>query len=398
MIVLNKYEVLKKYFNYDFFRGVQEEVIDALLKKEKVLAIMATGSGKSICFQIPGIILDGLTIVISPLISLIIDQVRSLKKHKINTAYLISDMHFFEVNNVYQALENNELKFLYLSPEKLMNKKFISVIKKVKISQIIVDEAHSISMWGLDFRKSYQDIPLFISNLESKPNIAFFTATAPDKVVKDIMKVMGLYDLKIIKTTSDRENLFYGLVKPKIKFDYLLKYLMRHQNEKVIVYVLTRKRCEELFEKLSILNFKTTFFHGGLNNEVKKENQKSFSTNNKNIMIATNAFGMGIDISDIRSVLLYDLPISLEDLSQQFGRCSRDRNRGECILIFDEKDIKTCQYFIDSDKEKLKQFKKVLQFVETKDCLHQFLVNYFDKEKICKCFNCSNCLKHKMRK
>ena len=390
-------DILKAYFGYEKFRGKQEEIINSIINKKGVLAIMATGGGKSICFQIPGLYFEGLTIVISPLISLIVDQVRELKQKHISAAFLIGDMTSLAIREVYQLIMKKQLKFLYLSPERLVNQEFLKIISSSLVSQVVVDEAHCISMWGKDFRKSYQEIPRFLANLNSNPIVSAFTATANDMVIKDICKYLQS-DLEIIKTTSDRDNLYFGIVKPKNKFDTLLKILLKHPNEKKIIYVLTRKKTLELSEKLSALGFKTTYFHGGLENELKVKNQRQFIKGDALIIVATNAFGMGINISDIRQVILYELPLSIEDLSQQFGRASRDGLSGNCYLFFHKEDLKVAKLLVGKDKEKIGLLKNVLKFIDTEKCLHQYLVDYFDKTKIAICQNCSNCNRHKKRK
>jgi len=388
---------LNLYFGYDSFRGIQEEVVESLLSKKDTIAIMKTGGGKSICFQVPALINDGLTIVITPLISLMVDQVRELKENKIKAAYLNSNMDNFEMKNVYNSL--NKMKLLYVSPERLLNSYFMKQIDKVKVSQIIVDEAHCASTWGDDFRKSYLDIKDFISRFKDKPVVGAFTATANKKIIEDIISALGLKNPNIINTTSERSNLYYSIKYPKDKITFLIKYLSKKRDDKTLIYVLTRRQTESLSKALIKYGFSVSSYHGGMEKEDKDFAQKSFTNGTSKVMIATNAFGMGINIPDIKNVILFEIPQSLEDLSQEWGRAARNGDKGECILLYDSKDIKTVEFLIDKslDKEVIKskylQFKKVLEFVDTSLCLHNFINSYFGYKSDKKCNNCSNCCK-----
>ena len=404
---LNKYDVLYKYFGYSSFRNNQEDIIDSLVSGNDTIAILATGGGKSICFQIPAIISDGLTIVITPLISLMQNQVDELKKRKIAAEYITSEMDYYKINEVINLVINNEIKLLYISPERLENERFRAIFLKISISYIIVDEAHCISVWGNDFRPSYKAIKDLLNSLKQRPVVGAFTATANKKVINDIDNIIGLKDVNVYKSGFDRPNLFYGVYRPKSKMNYLLKQLLSFKDEIFVIYTVTRKEAEEVYSKLKKLNFKVGLYHGGLDSDVKEECQKKFMNEEYKIIVATNAFGMGINKPNIRHVINYSIPLSLEELSQQSGRCSRDGEEGRCILLFDEEDIKVCEYFIKHTKsydkslqkelikDKNRQLRAVINYATTKKCLHHVMLDYFDERSKNKCFMCSNCQKKK---
>lgn len=405
--IMNKLEYLKKYFGYDSFRGVQEDSINSILNKIDTICIMATGGGKSITFQIPGLIFEGITLVISPLISLMNDQVENLKSKNISAETINSNMTFNQIEEVYKKLNENKIKFLYVSPEKLENHKFKKEIKKINISQIVLDEAHCVSMWGIDFRPSYLKIIDFINELEERPVISCFTATATPQVVLDIKNALKIEKYNLYKSGFDRPNLYYETVHIKDKKQYMIKFIKENIDSCGIIYTLTRKKAEELFQSLYDLNFNVSLYHGGLDDEMKKHYQNEFLSGKTKIMCATNSFGMGIDKPDIRYVINYDLPESLEDLSQQQGRCSRDGKPGICILLYHESDLYINEYFINSienseflTKEEIRKIKKikrlklkeVISYATTNRCLHEYLVSYFGDLYFSYCDNCSNCL------
>lgn len=404
---MDKYEALNKFFGYERFRNSQEEIIDSLLDGNDTIAILATGGGKSICFQIPALITCGITLVITPLISLMQNQVEELKGRKIAAEYITSEMEFLDLKRVVKRLENNEIKLLYISPERLENERYRAIFSNLNISYIIIDEAHCISVWGNDFRPSYKGIKSLIKNLSKRPTIGAFTATANKKVINDIERILGLNDVNIYKSGFDRANLFYAVYKPKNKFDFLLKQLLSHSDEIILVYTVTKKEAEYLYERLKKLKFNVGLYHGGLDSIVKEECLEKFMSEEYKIIVATNAFGMGINKPNIRLVINYSLPLSLEELSQQSGRCSRDGEEGKCILLFDEKDIKVCEYFIKQTKcvdkvlqkelikDKYRQLKSVINYATTDKCLHHVFLEYFGEMSKNKCFMCSNCIKRR---
>ena len=408
VIKMDKYEALKYYYNYDQFRNNQEEIIDSLINGFDTLAILSTGSGKSICFQIPALISDGLTIVITPLISLMQNQVLELKNKKISAQYITSEMEYMEINSILNEVKNGKIKLLYISPERLENERYCAILRQLDISYLIIDEAHCISVWGNDFRPSYKAIKTFISTLRKRPVIGAFTATANRKVIDDIINTLCMCDEQIYKSSFDRKNLHYSVFKVKNKMGFLLKFLLSH-DELGIIYTLTRKESVTLYNKLKSLGFSVGVYHGGMDASEKEKNLLMFMKEEVKIMVATNAFGMGINKPNIRFIINYSIPLSMEDLSQQQGRCCRDGEEGVCVLLFNEEDIKTCEYFIKqtrcSDKliqkelikDKYKQLKSVIDYAVTKKCYRQMMLQYFGENAKNKCYNCLNCDKNNKR-
>ncbi len=400
-----KYNILKQYFNYDSFRGIQEECIDSILNGRDTICVMSTGGGKSITFQVPGLIFEGLTLVISPLISLMNDQVKNLRMKNICAGTLNSNTTPIEEQETLKLLENGKLKFLYLSPERLQNEKYKNILINKIISQITIDEAHCIE-WGYDFRPSYLHIKEFIKELKVRPVISCFTATANDEKIKDIQNKLNI-KANVYKSSFDRPTLYYETVRCTNKLKYITDFIDKHIDLSGIIYTLTRKNCESLYNTLTKLNYSVSFYHGALSNEEKRINQDYFIKDKKKIMIATSSFGLGIDKPDIRYIINYDLPESIEDLSQQQGRCSRDGKYGVCILLFNEGDLYINEYFINQienseslNNEEIKRLKKikrdklndVIKYSTTNKCLHEYLVNYFGQVLPSNCSNCSNCI------
>ncbi len=405
---MDKYEALIHYFGYEKFRFNQEEIIESIISKNDTIAILATGGGKSICFQIPALIDDGITLVITPLISLMHNQVEELKKKKIKAEYITSEMEIYEIIDIEKRLSNGEIKLLYISPERIENERYCAIFSTLKISYIVVDEAHCISVWGNDFRPSYKQIKTLISRLNYRPTIAAFTATANRKVINDIELILDMKNVNIFKSGFDRPNLFYAVYHPKNKMNFLIKKLLSNDGKIFIIYTVTRKEAETIYEKLKKIKFNVGLYHGGLDAKVKDDCLRKFMNEDYKIIVATNAFGMGINKPNIRFVINYSLPLSLEDLSQQSGRCSRDGDYGECILLFDENDIKTCEYFIKETKapkelrcelikNKYHQLKTVIDYATTKKCLHHVMLEYFNEMSKTKCFMCSNCQKKRKK-
>ena len=330
-----------------------------------------------------------------------------LKERKISAEYITSEMDNFEILRVINKVKNNEVKLLYISPERLENERYRAILSSLDISYIIVDEAHCISVWGNDFRPSYQRIKELINSLNKRPIIGAFTATANRKVIDDIDNILELKDVNIYKSSFDRPNLFYEVYQPKNKMNFLLKYLLKYSLDVILIYTLTKKDAEYIYKKLKDLNFKVGLYHGGLEASVKEECLNKFMKEEYKIIVATNAFGMGINKSNIRHVINYSIPLSMEDLSQQSGRCSRDGSEGRCVLLFSQEDIKVCEYFIKQTKsykkelqqelikEKYRQLRCVIDYATSKKCLHHVMVNYFGGMAKNKCFMCSNCKKKK---
>lgn len=396
---LRPLDILYKYYGYRSFRKGQEDIINSIINGKDVLAVMPTGGGKSICYQVPAFCMDGITIVISPLISLMKDQVDTLKAMGVKASFINSSLSPKKYNEVLENINNDEIKIIYVAPERLDNIEFINLMKQKNVAQIAIDEAHCISQWGHDFRSSYKRIPYFIKSLEKRPIVTAFTATASDKVREDILKMLNLINPNIYITGFDRENLSINIVKSSSKNRYLLEYLEHNKDESGIIYASTRKEVEDIYELLLKRNINVSKYHAGLSNEERKINQEEFIKDDIKIMVATNAFGMGIDKPNIRWIMHYNMPQSIENYYQEIGRAGRDGEKSECILLFAPGDIHTHKYLIDvgieNPSRKLAQYKKLQQMVDliySNRCYRLNILNYFGEEAKNNCYNCSNCL------
>ena len=392
-------DILQKYYGYKSFRKGQEEIINTILNGEDVLAIMPTGGGKSLCYQVPALCMDGLTIVISPLISLMKDQVDSLTSMGIDASYINSSLSSEDYNQILENITNDKYKIIYVAPERLESTEFLNIIQNKNIAQIAIDEAHCISQWGHDFRVSYKKIPYFIRNLKTRPIVTTFTATASTEVRKDILNMLDLIEPKIFITGFDRENLYINIVKSSAKNKYLLEYIENHKSESGIIYAATRKEVEKIYEGLLNRNIDVLKYHAGMSNEDRKLNQDKFINDDANIIVATNAFGMGIDKPNIRWVIHYNMPQSIENYYQEIGRAGRDGENSECILLFTPGDIHTQKYLIEVGTESVSrktiQYNKLQQIVDlvySNSCYRKSILEYFGEVMLGKCDNCSNCL------
>ena len=392
-------DVLHKYYGYTSFRKGQENIITSIINKEDVLAIMPTGGGKSICYQVPALCLDGITIVISPLISLMKDQVDALKTMGVKARLINSSLSNSEYSEVLEEIENDECKIIYIAPERLDSMDFVNIIRGKNISQVAIDEAHCVSQWGHDFRVSYKKIPYFINRLDKRPIVTAFTATASNEVREDIINILNLHNPAVYITGFDRENLSINIVKSSSKNKYTLDYVENHKNESGIIYASTRKEVETIYEGLLKRNYSVAKYHAGLSNEARKEYQENFINDDIKIMVATNAFGMGIDKPNIRWVLHYNMPQSIENYYQEIGRAGRDGEDSECVLLFSPGDVHTQKYLvevgIENPDRKRVQYKKLQQMVDlvySNTCYRKNILNYFGEIFLDDCNNCSNCL------
>ena len=392
-------DVLHKYYGYTNFRKGQENIITSIINKEDVLAIMPTGGWKSICYQVPALCLDGITIVISPLISLMKDQVDALKTMGVKARLINSSLSNSEYSEVLEEIENDECKIIYIAPERLDSMEFVNIIRGKNISQVAIDEAHCVSQWGHDFRVSYKKIPYFINRLDKRPIVTAFTATASNEVREDIINILNLHNPAVYITGFDRENLSINIVKSSSKNKYTLDYVENHKNESGIIYASTRKEVETIYEGLLKRNYSVAKYHAGLSNEARKEYQENFINDDIKIMVATNAFGMGIDKPNIRWVLHYNMPQSIENYYQEIGRAGRDGEDSECVLLFSPGDVHTQKYLvevgIENPERKRVQYKKLQQMVDlvySNTCYRKSILNYFGEQFLEDCNNCSNCL------
>ncbi len=402
---MNAHDTLKHYFGYDSFREGQKNIIDSIMAGRDVLAIMPTGAGKSICYQVPALMLSGITIVVSPLISLMQDQVKALNEAGIHAAYINSSLTEGQINKALSLAAGGQYKIIYVAPERLETYGFLEFSRQADISMVTVDEAHCISQWGQDFRPSYLKIVDFVDGLDKRPIVSAFTATATEEVKNDILCILKLNNPDVTVTGFDRENLYYSVEHVHKKDDFVVDYVEKHPNDSGIIYCSTRKNVDKVFEILFKKGVAVTKYHAGLDTGTRKDNQDDFIYDRTPVIVATNAFGMGIDKSNVRYVIHYNMPQSMENYYQEAGRAGRDGENSQCILLFSAQDIMINKFLLDNkdfsglDEEDallvrqhdMQRLKAMEGYCRTTGCLRNYILNYFGEKVRKPCDNCGNC-------
>jgi len=403
---MTKLETLNKYFGYSSFRPAQETLIDAQLAGRDVLGVMPTGAGKSICFQIPALMLSGATLVVSPLISLMKDQVAQLRRGDIPVAFINSSLTVKQYQEVLRRTRTGQYKIIYVAPERLETEDFVNFALSTEISLIAIDEAHCVSQWGQDFRPSYLRIKDFVDKLNKRPVMGAFTATATADVKEDIVRLLGLHNPLSLTTGFDRPNLYFGVEKPKNKRVRFHQMIAERSDLCGVVYCATRKTVDMVCAELRRKGISASRYHAGLESTERQLNQDDFISNRVSVIVATNAFGMGIDKPDVRYVIHYNMPKNLESYYQEAGRAGRDGKPSECILLFSDEDIRTAEYLIKDSGNNIeltekqqrnvryrdeKRLDKMIRYCEVESCLRQYMLRYFGEKQKGRCGNCSNC-------
>lgn len=399
-MMLNKArQILQKFYGYEDFRPGQKKVVESLLNKNDTVAIMPTGAGKSICFQIPALLFEGVTLVISPLISLMKDQVDSLRQLGIAAVYINSSVSKAQLYKDLQDISAGFYKIIYIAPERLTSEYLPDSFKNLNISMVAVDEAHCLSQWGHDFRPSYRNILNFTNSLRIKPIISAFTATATPEVKTDIINLLGLKQPNVFVTGFDRPNLYFSVLRGEVKDKFVIDYVKKHQDEAGIIYVGTRKDVDALQVLLEIKGIKAGRYHAGMTDEERNQMQEDFLYDNLSVMVATNAFGMGIDKPNVRYVIHYNMPKNMEAYYQEAGRAGRDGLSGNCILLYNPQDTQLQKFLISKSTEseirqqlEYKRLQSMVDYCHTPQCLRAFILHYFGEFDVEEhCDNCSNC-------
>jgi len=405
---MTKHEALVAYFGHTSFRPAQEKIIDALLEGRDVMGVMPTGAGKSVCYQIPSMMLNGITLVLSPLISLMKDQVAALRNAGLPAAFINSSLTTVQYREVLRRAEDGRYKIIYVAPERLMTEAFLSFSLQTQVSLVAVDEAHCVSQWGQDFRPGYLKIAGFIERLPARPVVGAFTATATAEVKSDIVQLLGLRDPLSLTTGFDRSNLYFEVARPGNKPAYFLELIEKHSGECGIVYCATRKAVDTICADLCRRGIIAARYHAGLEDDERKRSQEEFIQGRAAVMVATNAFGMGIDKPDVRFVIHYNMPKNIESYYQEAGRAGRDGKPSDCVLLFSDDDIKTAEFLINSSEKNeeipererrilhrrdVERLDKMTRYCEIDSCLRSYILKYFGENQKGRCGNCSNCKK-----
>ncbi len=403
-------EILKTYYGFDTLRKGQESLINAMLEGKDALGIMPTGAGKSLCYQVPALMMNGITLVISPLISLMTDQVRALNQAGVHAAYINSALSERQIELALSNAAKGTYTIIYVAPERLLTSRFLQFAVHADIAMVAVDEAHCISQWGQDFRPSYLEIAEFLKQLPDRPVVSAFTATATSQVKDDIVRILELKEPELVITGFDRPNLFFKVITRKggrETDNSVLNYVMRHSEENGIIYCATRKNVEKIHSLLLEHGIQAGKYHAGMDQDMRKQMQEDFSFDRIRVMVATNAFGMGIDKSNVRYVLHYNMPQSIEYYYQEAGRAGRDGEEAECVLFFSRQDIMINRRLIDLKRGNdamdageaskvhsgdVKRLNQMIRYCETDECLRQYILDYFGEKKSCICDKCSNCV------
>ena len=403
---IRKEELLKQYFGHSAFRPGQETLIDALTEGQDVLGVMPTGAGKSVCYQIPALMLPGISLVVSPLISLMKDQVASLKQAGVAAAYINSSLTYPQYLEVLRRAKRGAYKIIYVAPERLSTEGFLAFAEGAELSLLAVDEAHCVSQWGQDFRPSYLKIAEFCAALPKRPPVGAFTATATDEVKQDIVKLLDLHDPLELTTGFDRPNLSFSVETPGSKDVWLNTFLAVRRELSGIIYCSTRKNVEKVCENLQNRGFEATRYHAGLEDEERRANQEDFLYDRARIMVATNAFGMGIDKSNVSYVVHYNMPKNIESYYQEAGRAGRDGSKAECVLLYAPNDVRTAKFLIENSEDNealteeerdfnrerdLARLVKMAGYCKTTECLRRYILRYFGEKAPLHCGNCGNC-------
>ncbi len=407
---VDEVKLLKHYFGHDHFRDGQKPLVDAILAGRDVMGVMPTGAGKSVCYQLPAIMLPGMTLVVSPLISLMKDQVAALTAMGIPAAFINSMLSPQEYAEAFYLAGQGKYKILYVAPERLLTSDFLTLSTNIQIPLVAVDEAHCVSQWGQDFRPKYLDIAKYIKSLSKRPAVAAFTATATDLVKADIVKLLELQNPLSVTTGFDRPNLFFDVEKPRDKFGRVLDYIREHDGQAGIVYCATRKSVDQVCQKLVQSGISATRYHAGLPDEERRQNQEDFVYDRRRVMVATNAFGMGIDKSNISFVLHYNMPKNIESYYQEAGRAGRDGAAAQCVLLFSAGDVQTAKYLINNSTENealseeeratvyardMERLRRMTGYCKTGGCFRHYLLRYFGEDAPGRCDNCGNCVGEK---